>query len=114
MIVEDSVNMRKFLTGLFKDRFTDIYETSSGREAVELYRLHLPDMVFMDVNIEELDGIKTTKKIKSEYPEAKIVMVSQYNNPKIMKAAADAGATDYVIKDDLSRLFDITNIDPSS
>lgn len=39
----------------------------------------------MDVNIEELDGIKATKKILSDYPLAKIVMVSQYNEPKMKK-----------------------------
>lgn len=109
MIVEDNLKFRSYVKDLFKKNFSDIYETASGKEAVEKYKTNLPDIVFMDVNIEELDGIKATKKILSDYPLAKIVMVSQYNEPKMKKAATDAGVIDYVTKDDLSRLFEIVN-----
>ncbi len=107
MIVEDNLNFREMVKNLFQESFSDIYETSSGSEAVEKYKTNLPDLVFMDVNIEGLDGIKTTKKILIEYPQAKIVMVSQYDNLKITKAAIDAGAIDYITKDNLSKLFEI-------
>jgi len=107
MIVEDNLIFRRYVKDLFKESFSDIYETSSGKEAVEKYKTKRPDIVFMDVNIEELDGIKATKKILSEYPNAKIFMVSQYNEPKIIKAARNAGVIDYVSKDDLSKLFEV-------
>ena len=107
MIVEDNLNFRSYVKDLFKVSFSEIYETSSGKEAVEKYKMSRPDIVFMDVNIEELDGIKATKKIISEYPDAKIVMVSQYNEPKIRKAAIAAGVIDYVTKDDISKLFEV-------
>lgn len=107
MIVEDKLNFRGLVRNLFLETFTDIYETSSGLEAVEKYKSKTPELVFMDINIEKLDGISTTKKILNEFPKAKIVIVSQYNSPKISKAAKDAGAIDYVTKDDLSRLFEI-------
>ncbi len=106
MIVEDNLNFRSYIKNLFKENFSDIYETSSGKEAVEKYKTNLPDIVFMDVNIEELDGIKATKKILSEYPLAKIVMVSKYIEAKIRKAAKDAGDIDYV---DISKLFEVLN-----
>lgn len=107
MIVEDNVNFKKLIKKHFGESFTDIYETSNGVEAIEKYRKEKPDIVFMDINIIELDGISTTKKIINEFPEAKIVMVSQDNSPKIIKASKDAGAIEYVTKDDLSKLFEI-------
>lgn len=107
MIVEDNLNFRGLVRSLFLETFTDIYETSSGLEAVEKYKSKTPDLVFMDINIEKLDGISTTKIILNEFPKAKIVIVSQYSSPKISKAAKDAGAIDYVTKDDLSTLFEI-------
>lgn len=107
LIVEDNLDFRKILKELFSEHFKRIYETSSGKEAIQKYKMGRPDWVFMDIGIEELDGISTTKEIIKAFPNAKIVIVSQYNEQKIIDKAKDAGAKDYVVKQDISRLFEI-------
>ena len=109
MIVEDSSEFRKMLIKLFSPHFTEIIETDNGVDAVQKYERHKPDWVFMDISIKKSDGISVTKQIINKHPKAMIVMVSQYNNPRIINAAMNAGAVDYVNKDDISRLFKIIN-----
>jgi len=109
MIVEDNLEFRVLLRKLLEEHFTGIYETDSGEEALRIYESKEPDWVFMDIEIRKLDGITAARQIVSKYPEAKIVMLSQYINPKVIRAAMKAGAVEYVTKDDISKLFNIIN-----
>lgn len=109
MIVEDNAEFRKMLNKLFAEYFSEVFETDNGEEAITVFEKHKPDWVFMDIGIEKMDGISVTKRIIKKYPKAMIVMVSQYNNQRIVNAAMKAGAVDYVTKDDISKLFKIIN-----
>jgi CheY-like chemotaxis protein len=107
MIVEDNSEFRKMLKKLFRDLFSDVFEAESGEEAIDKYNKYRPEWVFMDIGLKKMDGITAARYITCEHPKAKIVMVSQFNNPRIINAAMKAGAVDYVTKDDISKLFKI-------
>lgn len=109
MLVEDNLEFRNMLKNLFVKYFSEIIETDNGDDALEKFDIHRPDWVFMDISLAKSDGISSTRKIKLKHPEAKIVMVSQYNNPRIINASLKAGAFDFVTKDDISNLFNIIN-----
>jgi two-component system response regulator DegU len=103
-IVDDSSNMReaiKSVLGTFGARFI---ESGDGNEAVAQYHAQMPDLVIMDIRMEPTDGIAATRAIRSMYPDARIVVVTQYNDDDLRSAARDAGAIGYVLKDDLSVL----------
>jgi RNA polymerase sigma factor (sigma-70 family) len=76
-----------------------IGEASNGREAVELCRTLEPDLVLMDVNMPEMNGLTATRVIKREHPDIAILMVTMYENPDYLLEALDAGAAGYVLKD---------------
>lgn len=105
MIVEDNTDFREMLKKIFNPYFSVILETDNGEEAVEKYNKNTPDWVFMDIKINGMDGISAAKIIKDKHPEAMIVMVSNYNNQRIINAAMKAGALGFVPKDDISKLF---------
>lgn len=71
---------------------------ASGRRAISAYKNHKPDLVTMDISMPEMDGIEATRSILSEFPDAKVVMVTSLGQEKVVLSALKAGATGYVLK----------------
>ena len=101
LIVEDNPKMRQMIKSLFPDTSYQIYECEDGSEALELYKLHKPDWVLMDIVMKEMDGITATRQIINTYPDAKIIIVTDFDDKMLREKAKSAGAYDYVIKEDL-------------
>lgn len=68
-------------------------------EALMQYEMLEPDVVLMDIQMDGCDGIQTTRMIKKEYPEAKIVMLTAFEDEENLLAAMQAGAEGYLLKD---------------
>ncbi|MDB4874334.1 MAG: response regulator receiver [Gemmatimonadetes bacterium] len=76
-----------------------VAEAASGREAVELYRAHQPDVVLMDLRMPGMDGLAAARAIIAEYPSARIVMLTSYDGDEDIHRALVAGAKGYILKD---------------
>ena len=107
MIVEDDARVRRMIRRIIADRVASVYECAGGKEAVELYGRVRPDLVLMDLRMEGVDGLSATRSIRESDPEARIIIVTSYDAPDLREAAREAGAMDYVVKDDLSSLRSI-------
>ncbi|MGI8313520.1 response regulator [Halobacillus mangrovi] len=75
-----------------------IAEADDGGEAVELALEHRPDIILMDLVMEEMDGIEATKHIVKQWPEAKIIIVTSFLDDEKVYPALEAGATSYMLK----------------
>jgi DNA-binding NarL/FixJ family response regulator len=76
-----------------------VAEASNGREALDRYREHRPDVVLMDLRMPVLDGLGATRAILSEFPDAHIVVLTTYDGDEDIHRALDAGARGYLLKD---------------
>jgi DNA-binding NarL/FixJ family response regulator len=103
-IVDDSPNMRGTIRSVLGGLSADFIESSDGDEAVKHYARCKPDFVVMDIRMERMDGIAATRAIRRESPDARVVVVTQYDDDDLRSAAREAGAIGYVLKDDLSAL----------
>lgn len=101
LIVDDSEPMRRMIKTFIGDLVEDTVECSDGGEALAAYREHQPDLVLMDVKMGAMDGLAATRQIREFFPEARIVMVSQWEDKALREAARSAGAEAYVGKADL-------------
>ncbi|MBO6302972.1 MAG: response regulator transcription factor [Ruminiclostridium sp.] len=73
---------------------------SSGAEAVELYRLHKPDVILMDIRMEGMSGIEAGKLILDGFPDAKILYLTTFADDEYIISALSMGAKGYILKQD--------------
>jgi len=95
-IAESRENFRKILQ--FEGDIQVIGTARTGREAIEQAREHEPDVVLMDINMPDMDGITATEIIRKELPFAQIVILSVQGDPNYMRRAMLAGARDFLTK----------------
>jgi len=73
-------------------------EAEDGAETVSLAISRKPDIVFMDIEMPEMDGVEATKTIKAEHPDIKIIMLSMYCEHDVLQKTLTAGADGYLQK----------------
>jgi CheY-like chemotaxis protein len=101
LVVEDSDQFRRMLVSMLKDYYDEIYECSDGVEAKEAYAKYVPDWVLMDIEMKEMDGLTATKKILSDFPQARVAIMTQYKDPAIKQEAQLVGAEKFFLKDNI-------------
>lgn len=82
---------------------------SSGIEAIELYRLHKPDVLLMDIRMKEMSGLQSGEKILSEFPDAKILYLTTFSDDEYIVKALNIGAKGYLLKQDFKSIAPAIN-----
>ena len=100
LVVDDHPILRKGLEALVNAEpdLKLVAEASNGKEAVEAFRCHRPDVTLMDIQMPGLDGIAAIDTIRSEFPEARIIVLTTYTGDAQVMRALRAGARAYVLK----------------
>jgi DNA-binding NarL/FixJ family response regulator len=75
-----------------------VAEASTGSEAVQLAAAHRPDVVLLDIQMPEVNGIEAARRILADYPESKVLMLTMFDDDHSVFAAMRAGARGYVLK----------------
>jgi CheY-like chemotaxis protein len=104
LIVDDSAVMRRTIGFLLRDVAADIFECGDGAEALSAYAAHHPDWVLMDIEMPRMDGLAATREICAAYPDARVVIVTRNGESDIREAAVEAGASGFVVKENLLEL----------
>jgi two-component system NarL family response regulator len=79
-----------------------IGEAANGRQAIELYRKHMPDVALLDVRMPILSGIDAAISIRAEFPRARLIALSTYEGDEDIRRALNAGVKAYLTKDVLN------------
>ena len=80
-----------------------VAEASNGQEAIEEFRLHRPDVTLMDLQMPSLNGIEAIIGIRSEFPNARIIVLTTYAGDVQVLRALKAGAQGYILKGEVHR-----------
>jgi two-component system, NarL family, response regulator len=81
-----------------------VAEATNGREAVERFREHRPDVVLMDLSMPVMGGVDAISAIKAEFPEARIIALTTWDGDADIHRALEAGARGYLLKDVVSEV----------
>ena len=103
LIVDDKAEVRRMIRRFIADLAGEIRE-DDGQTAFDAYAAFLPDWVFMDIEMKHTNGITATERIKAAYPQANIVIVTNYDDDCLRERATAAGARGYVLKENLLTL----------
>jgi CheY-like chemotaxis protein len=106
LIVEDNASVRRLIRSVVASVAEEIHECGDGTTALPAYVEYRPDVVLMDIEMKELDGIAATRRIKAAHPAANIVIVTNYDDADLREAARNAGACGYVLKHSLLEIKD--------
>lgn len=100
VVVDDAVFMRTLLKKMIEEveGYTVVGEGSNGYDAIDLAKLHQPDVMTLDITMPDLDGIKAVNDILKFSPETKIIMVSAMGQQSMVIEAIKLGAKDFVVK----------------
>jgi DNA-binding NarL/FixJ family response regulator len=80
-----------------------IGEASNGREAIQQFRAHHPDVTLMDLQMPEMNGLDAMNAIRGEFPEARIIVLTTYVGDAQVLRALKAGARGYLLKNSLHK-----------
>lgn len=99
LLCDDSAVVRKMLRHILNESpVGTVFEAIDGNQAVELYRQHRPDIVFMDIVMPGKTGIQALSEIRAHDPSARVIMASSTGTSKNLKSAIDSGAVDFIQK----------------
>jgi DNA-binding NarL/FixJ family response regulator len=105
MAADDHVLLRKGIAAIIASQpdMSLVAEASNGREAVEQYRTHRPDITLMDLQMPEMNGLDAMIAIRGEFPEARIIVLTTYTGDIQVMRAMKTGARAYLLKNLLDK-----------
>jgi DNA-binding NarL/FixJ family response regulator len=105
LAVDDHPIVRQGITGLVAvhSDMSLVAEASNGREAIQQFRAHHPDVTLMDLQMPEMNGLDAMLAIRGEFPEARIIVLTTYAGDAQVLRALKAGARAYLLKNSLHK-----------
>ena len=103
LAVDDHPVVREGIAGLLgiQPDMALVGEASDGREAIQQFRIHRPDITLMDLQMPEMNGLDALMAIRNEFPDAKVIVLTTYAGDVQIVRALKAGAQAYLLKNTL-------------
>ncbi len=98
MVVEDEKVTNDLLSSTFKNFFSNVHSCFSGEEALKVYGDFKPDIVFVDIIMDGMDGIELARKIRQENPSQIIIVISASNDIEKISESIEVGVNSFIQK----------------
>ena len=92
LIVDDQNGIRILLVEVFSSEGYETFQAANGKAALEIVKMHAPDLVLLDMKIPGMDGLEILKHINQMNPDIKVIMMTAYGELDMIKEATDLGA----------------------
>lgn len=98
LIVDDEIDIREFAKNFFKKRNIDVFTASGGNEALDIVKNEKPDLVLLDIRMEQMTGLELLKKIRESGNDVRVIMVSGVEENGVIDESKKLGALGYINK----------------
>ena len=101
LLVDDHALLRTGVANIINQEpgLEVVAEASNGREAIDAFLIHHPDVVLMDLRMPEMEGVEAVRRIREIDPQARVVVLTTYDADEDIARALQAGAKAYILKD---------------
>ncbi len=111
LYVEDQDDVRLFLSKILSRHYTNIYLAENGRQGLEKYIEHKPDIIISDIKMPVMDGLSMSSRIKEIDPNAKIILTTAHSDMEYFIQSIEIGINQYILKPiDREKLYNAINI----
>lgn len=114
LVVDDEIEICNVVYDFFIRKGCTVIKATDGKEAIEKVKAEKPDLVFLDIRMNKMDGLEALKQIRSFNKKVNIVMATVLNDEDTAKTAIKLGASDYVTKplsfDYLEKIVTLTEL----
>lgn len=104
LVVDDNAQVRQLIRREVADLVTQVYESGDGAAVLALYQCYRPDWVVMDLALKQANGLSVTRQLTAAFPQARVCLVTTYDDDFLRDAALAAGACGFVNKENLVAL----------
>jgi CheY-like chemotaxis protein len=111
LIADDNSDVRRMIRSLLEEIDADVAECSDGGAAIEAYDELEPDWLLMDINMLPVDGLTAMRTILEKHPDARIIVISQYQDARTRDTTLAMGAYAFVGKEDLMSVRDLIGVE---
>jgi DNA-binding NarL/FixJ family response regulator len=100
LVVDDHPVLREGLAALIASQpgMTMVAEAANGQDAIDLYKLHRPDVTIMDLRLPDMNGIEAISRIRLDFPNARVIVLTTYLGDVQVARALKAGAYAFLLK----------------
>ena len=98
LIVDDESDIREFARNFFNKRKIEVFVASGGRQALDLIVKETPNLILLDVRMEEMTGIEVLRELRKRNPPIKVIMVSGVEDEETIQEANALGVIGYIHK----------------
>ena len=98
LTVDDASFVRRWCAAVLGKAGHRVVEAAGGDEGIQLYKVHKPDVVLLDVLMPEKDGLAVLKELREHDPEARVVMLTTHGQLDTVREAEQLGARDFLVK----------------
>ena len=105
LVVDNEPAIRSVIAAVLAPLTPEIVECADGAGVLDAFETHQPDVVLMDIAMGTLDGLSATRALRAEHRSACVIIVTNFDGVDLRQAAAAAGASAYVLKDNLLELL---------
>lgn len=109
MIVDDSSTARLVIKSAIANDGIEIVECSDGQEAIDTFALHRPELVLMDLEMKHVDGFEATRQITAKFPDARVIILTSFDDENLKAAALSSGAQGYLLKGNKEQIRALLN-----
>lgn len=98
LIVDDESDVREFARNFFRKRGIEVFTSSGGGEALKLIDMHKPDLVLLDVHMEEMTGVEVLRILREHDKKTKVIMVTGVEDEKVISEVQSLMVESYIHK----------------
>lgn len=98
LYAEDDLDIQEQMREYFDTFFKTTYVASNGKDALQLYKTHMPDVMILDIYMPDINGLELTELVRSKDFNTKIIIMSAYSESSLVLKAIDFNVTNYIVK----------------